>query len=149
MLQATKAAAGKREELIAFRIANQEFCIDIMSVREIRGWTPTTPLPHSPPFLRGVINLRGTTLPVIDLAARLGLPVSEPSARHAVIVAQVGEQIVGFLVDAVLDIMTMAESDLQPAPELAYDPGRTFVRGLLTVENRVLVLVTPDPSLLH
>jgi purine-binding chemotaxis protein CheW len=86
---------------------------------------------------------------VIDLAARLGLPVSEPSARHAVIVAQVGEQIVGFLVDAVLDIMTMAESDLQPAPELAYDPGRTFVRGLLTVDNRVLVLVTPDPSLLH
>ena len=149
MLAAIKPAAAKREELIAFRIADQEFCIDIMSVREIRGWTQTTPLPQSPYFLRGVINLRGATLPVIDLAARLGLPVSEPSARHAIIVAQIGDQTLGFLVDAVLDIMTMAEDELHPAPDVAYDPSKTFVRGLLTVDNRVLVLVTLDQSLLH
>jgi purine-binding chemotaxis protein CheW len=149
MLQTIKAGTAKREELISFRIANQEFCIDIMSVREIRGWTQTTPLPQSPHYLRGVINLRGATLPVVDLAARLGLPVSEPSARHAIIVAQIGEQTLGFLVDAVLDIMTMSEDELHPAPEVAYDPAKTFVRGLLTVEDRVLVLVTLDQSLLH
>ena len=149
MLQAARPGTSKREELIAFRVADQEFCIDIMSVREIRGWTQTTPLPQSPHYLRGVINLRGATLPVIDLAARLGMPVSEPGPRHAIIVAQVGEQVLGFLVDAVLDIMTMREDELHPAPEVAYDPGKSFVRGLLTVEDRVLVLVTLDPSLLH
>ena len=60
-------------ELIAFRIGEQEFCVDIMSVREIRGWTPATPLPHAPSYVRGVINLRGAVLPIVDLAARLGL----------------------------------------------------------------------------
>jgi purine-binding chemotaxis protein CheW len=149
MLDTTKSPAAKRQELIAFRIGAQEFCIDIMSVREIRGWTQTTPVPQAPAFLRGVINLRGTTLPVVDLAARLGLPVSEPSARHAIIVAQVGEHTLGFLVDAVCDIMTMSEDELHPAPEVAYDPNRSFVRGLLTVEDRILVLVTLDSQLLH
>jgi purine-binding chemotaxis protein CheW len=140
MINVTESA-NRRQELIAFRVAEQEFCVDIMSVREIRGWTPTTPLPQAPHYLRGVINLRGATLPVVDLGARLGLPSSEPSARHAIIVAQVGEQTVGFLVDAVCDIMSMSEDELHPAPDAAYDPNHSFVRGLLTVEDRVLVLV--------
>src|SRR6516162_5660498 len=66
-----------RRELISFRIGEQEFCVDIMSVREIRGWTAATPLPKSPDFVRGVINLRGAVLPIIDLSARLGLGFTE------------------------------------------------------------------------
>ena len=72
-------ASLDRRELISFRIGEQEYCVDIMAVREIRGWTPSTPLPQTPGYIRGVINLRGAVLPVMDLAARMGLPPVEPS----------------------------------------------------------------------
>ena len=73
-------------ELVSFRIGEQEFCVDIMAVREIRGWAPATPLPQTPPYMRGVINLRGAVLPILDLAVRLELPATEPSARSVIIV---------------------------------------------------------------
>ena len=75
---AKNLSAGSRE-LIAFRIGDQEFCVDIMSVREIRGWTPAMAMPHSPSYMRGVINLRGAVLPIIDLSARLGMRTTEPT----------------------------------------------------------------------
>lgn len=109
----------KARELIAFRIGQQEFCINIMAVREIRGWTVATALPHSPDYLRGVINLRGAVLPIIDLAIRLGLPSSEPTARNVIIVAQIGQQQIGLLVDAVSDILTLNEEHIQPTPDVA------------------------------
>ncbi len=89
-----------------------------MSVREIRGWTPATALPRAPGFVRGVINLRGVVLPIIDLADRLGFAPAEPTPRHVIIVAQTGRQIVGLLVDAVSDIIAMA------ARQGAADAGR-------------------------
>ncbi|MGB8277578.1 MAG: chemotaxis protein CheW, partial [Methylovirgula sp.] len=74
-----KTDAMDGRELMAFRIGAQEFCVDIMAVREIRGFTPATPLPQSPCFVRGVINLRGAVLPIIDLSARLGFGPSQPT----------------------------------------------------------------------
>lgn len=136
-----------RKELISFRIGKQEFCVDVMSVREIRGWTPTTPLPHAPSYVRGVINLRGVVLPVIDLGGRLGLAMAEPTARHVIIVARIAGQIVGLLVDAVCDILTVAESTVQPSPDLDYDAAKTFVRGLLPVEGRMISLLSLDRML--
>ena len=84
-------------EFIAFAVGEQEFCIDVMSVREIRGWTPATPLPHSQSFVRGVINLRGAVLPIIDLAVRLGFPPAEMMGRHVIIVVQIGQQLAGMV----------------------------------------------------
>src|SRR6201991_5387990 len=102
MTQATPHAnAGAMRELISFRIGAQEFCVDIMAVREIRGWTAATALPQSPSFVRGVINLRGAVLPIVDLAARLGFEGGETTDRSVIIVAQIGAQVVGLLVDAV------------------------------------------------
>ena len=72
-------------ELIAFRIGDQEFCVNIMSVREIRGWTPATPMPHAPSYVLGVINLRGAVLPIVDMALRLGMKPAEPTVRHVII----------------------------------------------------------------
>jgi len=131
-------------ELIAFRIGVQEFCVDIMSVREIRGWTPATALPQSPGFVRGVINLRGAVLPIVDLATRLGFPPAEPTARHVIIVAQIGSQIVGLLVDAVSDILTVTDDLLQPTPDVASEMAKTFVRGVLAVEGRMISLIALD-----
>ncbi len=134
----------KARELIAFRIGEQEFCINIMAVREIRGWTLATALPHSPDYLRGVINLRGAVLPIIDLAVRLGLPSAEPTARNVIIVAQIEQQQVGLLVDAVSDILTLNEEHIQPTPDVASDLVKTFVRGLLPVEGRMISLLALD-----
>src|SRR4051794_8508281 len=86
---------GVGRELISCRIGAQEFCVDIMEVRENRGWPPATALPQAPVFVRGVINLRGAVLPIVDLGARLGLGTADPTARHVIIVAQVQKQIVG------------------------------------------------------
>jgi purine-binding chemotaxis protein CheW len=138
----TTVKTGSSRELISFRIGEQEFCVDIMVVREIRGWTPATPLPRSPSFLRGVINLRGAVLPIVDLAARLGFEPAEPTQRHVIIVAQIDRQIVGLLVDAVSDILTVGDDVVQPPPDVASDMVRNFVQGLLAIDGRMISLIS-------
>ena len=138
-----------RRELVAFRIGAQEFCVDIMCVREIRGWTPTTVLPRAPAFVCGVINLRGAILPIVDLAGRLGFAATEPSARHVIVVAQIGRQLVGLLVDAVSDILTVEIDSIQPTPDVATETVRNFVRGVLAVDGRMIGLVALDDVLPH
>jgi len=134
--------ANDSRELIAFRIGSQEFCVDIMSVREIRGWTPATPLPRSPGYMKGVINLRGTVLPIIDLGARFGLATAEPTARHVIMVAHIGSRLVGLLVDAVSDIVQLTDSTIQPTPDVASDHVKTFVQGIFAVEGgRMISLI--------
>ena len=124
----TQTGAGSRRELIAFRIADQEFCVDIMQVREIRGWTPATPLPRTPSYMKGVINLRGAVLPIVDLGARLGLTTSEPSARHVIMVVNVGGRTLGLLVEAVSDIINVSDDMVQPTPDVACGSGPATCR---------------------
>jgi len=131
-------------ELMAFRIGTQEFCVDIMAVREIRGFTPATPLPQAPSFVRGVINLRGAVLPIIDLSARLGFGPTEPSARHVIMVVQVGQQVVGLLVDAVSDILTVSGETVQPTPDVASEMAKMFVRGVLAIDGRMISHIALD-----
>ena len=137
-------AAAASNELIAFRLGEQEFCVDIMSVRDIRGWTPTTPLPHSSDYVKGVINLRGAVLPVVDLAARLGFPPAEPSARHVIIITQVGNQTIGLLVDAVSDILTVNSGSIQATPNVASELARAFMKGVIAMEGRMISLIALD-----
>ena len=125
-------------ELLSFRVGEQEYSVDIMSVREIRGWTRATSLPHSPAYVRGVINLRGTVLPVIDLAQRLGLPSGEITDRNVIIVVHIGDRTVGLLVEAVSDILSIPQDELSPPPELAADRSQTFINALTIVEGRMI-----------
>lgn len=134
-------------ELISFQVGDQEFCVDIMAVREIRGWASATPLPHSPSYVRGVINLRGAVLPVIDLAARLGLPPTEATERSVIIVTQIDNRTVGLLVDAVSDILTITDDMVQTTPDVACDTVKTFVKGILAVEGRMISTVALDQLL--
>ena len=143
MTQMTPAqghAAGMKE-LISFRIGAQEFCVDIMAIREIRGWTAATALPQSPSFVRGVINLRGAVLPIVDLASRLGFESTEASDRNVIIVAQIGEQVVGLLVDAVSDILTVTDDVIQPTPDVASETAKSFIRGLIAMDGRMISLI--------
>ncbi len=145
---ANTMTSGARE-LIAFRIGDQEFCVDIMSVREIRGWTPATSRPHTPGYMLGVINLRGAVLPIIDLAARLGMNPAEPTVRHVIIVAQSGQRIVGLLVEAVSDILSVTNDNIQPTPDVSSDFERTFARGVLAIEKRMICLIELDAVFPH
>jgi purine-binding chemotaxis protein CheW len=139
-----QADKTQRRELIAFRIGAQEFCIDIMAVREIRGFTPATARPRAPSFVRGVINLRGAMLPIVDLAARLGYPPTDPTVRHVIMVAQIEGQVVGLLVDAALDILTVEESEIQPTPDVASETAKMFTRGVLTIDDRMISWIGLD-----
>ena len=141
MTQTTTHAAGAMRELISFRIGAQEFCVDIMAIREIRGWTPATALPQSPAFVKGVINLRGAVLPIVDLASRLGFESTEVSDRNVIIVADIGGQVVGLLVDAVSDILTVTDDVIQPTPDVASETAKTFVRGLIAMDGRMISLI--------
>jgi purine-binding chemotaxis protein CheW len=137
-----KTADPIAHELIAFRVGGQEFCVNIMAVCEIRGWTEATVLPQAPKYVRGVINLRGAVLPIVDFAMRIGLPSTEPTARHVVIVTQINHQQVGLLVDAVSDILTINDDAVQPTPDIASDLVKEFVQGLLPIDNRMISLIS-------
>ena len=138
------SANSEIRELIAFRVGRQEFSINIMSVREIRGWTSATMLPKAPRYIRGVINLRGAVLPIIDFAVRLGLPTTEPTARNVIIVVQIQQKQIGLLVDAVSDILTLNSSKIQPTPDIASDTASSFLRGLIPVDGRMISLIVLD-----
>ncbi|AQS48170.1 chemotaxis protein CheW [Thioclava sp. JM3] len=125
-------------ELLSFRLGEEEYSVDIMSVREIRGWTRATPLPHAPTFVRGVINLRGTVLPVVDLSVRLGMEPVAGDARNVIIVVQVGGQTAGLLVDAVSDILALPRSEMQPPPDLNADISQRYISALTIVEGRMI-----------
>jgi purine-binding chemotaxis protein CheW len=131
-------------EYITFRIGAQYFCIDIMAVREIRGWSPATAIPRAPGFVRGVINLRGIVLPIVDLAERLGFAPADPTPRHVIIVAQTKRQTVGLLVDAVSDIVARPAQSVQPTPDVGSDEAKSFVLGVLAIEDRMIGLIALD-----
>ena len=131
-------------ELIAFRTGTQEFCVNVRSVREIRGWTPATSLPHAPEFVLGVINLRGIALPIIELATRLGFRSTEPTARHAIIVVECGRQVAGLLVEAVSDIFTVDETLIQPTPDVASEAAKLFIRGVIATDGRLISIIDID-----
>jgi purine-binding chemotaxis protein CheW len=133
-------------QLITFHLGSQSFGLDIMAIREIRAWTPTTRLPHVQPYVAGVVNLRGTVLPVIDLAARLGWEPTSPTERHVIIVAQIGGQLRGLIVDAVSDIVTTQDEDIQPPPSTGNDAVVPFLEGLVAMEDR-MVMVLDLPGL--
>ena len=118
-----------------------------MAVREIRGWTPATLLPHSPAFICGVINLRGAVLSIVDLAARMGFPATVPSARHVIIVVQIGERTCGLVVDAVTGILAVEPGAILPTPDVASQLARDLIGGVLAIDERMISLVRLDSLL--
>ena len=131
-------------QLITFQIGEQFLGVDIMAIREIRAWSPSTLLPHVPDYVRGVINLRGNVLPVIDLAARLGWGLTEPTGRHVIIVVRIAEQLHGLIVDAVNDIVTVNDEAMQAPPSLSTDSASAFLKGLVAVEDRMVMVLSLD-----
>ncbi len=142
-------ARGVRQ-FLTFELAETEYGLDILKVREIRVWEPVTPLPNTPPFVKGVINLRGSVIPIIDLRERLGLPPRSYGPRTVVIVVNVTqdeqEKIMGMVVDAVCDEHLLQDEMISPPPDLGGPIGSAFVAGLAEVQGHMIVLL--DSNLL-
>lgn len=126
-------------EVVSFKLGDQDFCIEIGLVREIRGWTPTTVIPHSQDYIKGIINLRGSVVAVVDLAARLGLGVTVPSPRHVIIIVSLGKQTVGLLAEVVSDILTVTPDMVKSVPDQIADQARDFITCILTFPNGLIL----------
>ena len=139
---ATGGADPTGAQYLTFTLHGEQYGIDILRVQEIKGFSATTPIPHAPPHVRGVMNLRGTVIPVVDLRIRFGLPPSEHDRFAVIIVVSLEQRLVGLLVDAVSDVLDVASSALQPAPDVGGDRARSrCVAGTARVGEQLVVLL--------
>lgn len=138
--RAADAEAGT-VQLIAFAVGNETYGVEITAVREIRAWSGVTALPNTAHFVRGVINLRGTIVPVIDLRARFGQGLADPGKTHVVIVLAIANRWVGVLVDAVSDILTVTKSEIHPVPDVTDGADAGLLQGIVTHNDRMVSLV--------
>lgn len=138
-------------QYLTFFMAGEEYGVDILCVQEIRGWEPATPIPNSPPNIKGVINLRGTIVPLVDLRRCFGLDAMEYTAVTVVIVLKVmtenGPRVMGIVVDAVSDVYNLAANDMKAAPDLGDSVNTDFIRGLVNVDDKMVILLEIDKLL--
>ena len=125
-------------EIIAFKLNHQQFCLRTETIREIRGWTPATPIPHPPAYVVGMMNLRGLVIPIIDLARKLGMPDAVPQERSAIVVAEVHGINMGLLVDEVSDILTVTSQSVQPVPYIHLASDVRYSAGIIVQESGMI-----------
>ncbi|MBK8537561.1 MAG: purine-binding chemotaxis protein CheW [Candidatus Competibacteraceae bacterium] len=135
-------------QYLTFNLAGEEYGIDILKVQEIRGWMPVTKVPNAPVFVRGVMNLRGAIVPVIDLRLRFGLEAVEYTKITVVIVVTVqsdsGSRIIGMVVDGVSDVLNVNATDIKPSPDFGTAVHTEFISGLVTIEAGMVMLLDVD-----
>ena len=135
ILQSPEPDIASQAEFVTFFTGGQSFSIDIRQVREIRRWSAVTPLPHSPAEVLGVMNLRGSVIPIFDLAVRFGLDRTPDNPRNVVVIAAHGSQTVGLLVESVSEILSVARDRIQETPDLRCDNSRQSIIGIIPVDD--------------
>jgi len=134
-VQASDTRSATDVEFVTFHAGGQSFSLDITHVREIRRWTAVTPLPHAPQEVLGVMNLRGSVIPIYDLSACFGLGTTPESPRNVVVVAMIGSQTVGLLVEAVSEILSVTRDRIQDTPDIRSDTTRQSITGVITIDD--------------
>jgi purine-binding chemotaxis protein CheW len=136
-------AAGDAGQMqfISFSIGEDQYGVDIMSVREIKGWSDVSNLPKQPDYVRGVLNLRGVIVPIVDLRLRFGQGQTAATASHIVMIVQIEQRLVGLLADRVLDIVSIGGAKIQPVPKISSSMRVDFLSGLVTVEGSLIALI--------
>lgn len=139
----TPDKGGAQHQFISFKIGSEEYAIDILSVREIKGWTSTTVLPNQPEYVLGVMNLRGAIVPVFDLRCRFGLGLTQATPSHVVIIITALNRVIGLLVDAVSDILTVGADEIHPVPDMERErTAAEFLTGIIAVNDGMVVLLS-------
>jgi len=126
-------------EMLVFKLGSEEYGVDILKVQEIRGYEKVTPIPRSPDYLKGVVNLRGTIVPVIDLRIRFGMPDPAYDSLTVVIVLRIAGRVVGAVVDAVSDVVRLAENEIREAPKLGAMVDSSYLSGVATQGDRMIL----------
>lgn len=136
------------DQFLTFMLAGEEYGVDILRVQEIKGWDEATEIPNTPDYIKGVINLRGTIVPIVDLRSRFELEHMEYSNTTVVIVLKIksneNEKTIGFVVDAVSDVYNVTEEQLKPSPDFGSAVSTEFVKGLATVDEKMVILLDID-----
>ena len=140
-MEARSATREATREILVFVLGKEEYGVDILKVQEIRGYEKVTPLPSAPAYLKGVVNLRGIIVPVIDLRVKFGLPEPAYDAFTVVIILRIARQVIGIVVDGVSDVVRLAPSDVKPAPQLGSLVDSSFLAGLATQNDRMVLLI--------
>jgi purine-binding chemotaxis protein CheW len=128
-------------EFISFAVGDEQYGVNIMAVREIKDWSVITQLPNQPAYVRGVLNLRGVIVPIIDLRCRFGNGLTDATPMHVIIVIQIDGETVGLLADRVLDIIAVDPAQIQPVPKVSHDARTGFLSGLVAVEKTMIALI--------
>lgn len=139
--------AEDENQYLTFELADEEFGIDILQVQEIKGLTHLTQIPNMPDYIKGVMNLRGTVVPVVDLRAKFNLPTSDYDRFTVIIVVNLGSRIMGLVVDAVSDVLNVGAEAIEPAPELGVGIDTNFLSGLAKSSDRLVTLLNIDSLL--
>lgn len=139
MKAAVTGAVQDTQQFLTFLLDDQQYGIEIFKIREIRGYSPVTPIPNVPPHVRGVMNLRGTVLPVIDLRLKFHLPSVEYNQFTVIVIATVGDRTVGLLVDAVSDVLTVGDDAIREAPDFGSAVDTRFINGVFQSKDRLTV----------
>lgn len=129
-------------QYISFRVGDGQYAVDIMRCREIKGWTDVTSLPNQPEYVRGVLNLRGIVVPIIDLRSRFWGEQTDATPLHVVIIVSVGEQIVGLLVDAVSDILSIESNQIKDVPEAGQSVDARYLKGLIALDEEMVAILS-------
>lgn len=143
--------ADTEREYLTFILDREEFGVDILNVQEIRVWSPVTQLPDTPNYLKGVINLRGTIVPIVDLRERFGRPTLDYGDNTVIIILRAGNKnktvAVGIVVDAVSEVYKFNASDIRPTPDLGSSINNLFIEAMATVDDKLVILLN-TPKLL-
>ncbi|MFC5740563.1 chemotaxis protein CheW [Dyella tabacisoli] len=146
-IAAPVADATAVTQYLTVNLAHEEYAIDILAVREIRGWTPVTRIPQAPPYVLGVLNLRGAIVPVLDLRLRFGLAREEYSATTVTVIITVAGRYFGVVVDAVSDVLDVRAGEVEAVPDMGTTVDTEYLKGLTSVNERMVLLLDVDKLL--
>lgn len=140
-------------QYLTFTLGSEEYGVDILRVQEIRGWQTVTRVPNTPNFLLGVLNLRGTIVPIIDMRMRFALDKVEYTSITVIVVLSVisdhGSHVFGVVVDSVSDVLDVKNDDVRPTPEMGCTVNTEFIKGLATIGDQMVTLLDIDKLLTH
>jgi purine-binding chemotaxis protein CheW len=140
-MNAMAMAREATREVLVFVLGREEYGVDILKVQEIRGYEKVTPIPAAPEYLKGVVNLRGIIVPVIDLRVKFGMPDPRYDAFTVVVILRLARRVIGIVVDGVSDVMALRAQDVKPAPQLGSVVESSFIEGLGTEGDRMVLLL--------
>jgi purine-binding chemotaxis protein CheW len=147
LTSAASGAAIEGNQYLTFALADEQYAVEILKVQEIKGYSAITPVPNTPPYIRGVMNLRGSIVPIVDLRAKLGMSDAACNQFTVIIVVRVGVRTVGVVVDAVSDVLDIAATDVQPPPDFGATVDARFMHGIARAGEHMVVLLDIDTVL--